>query len=89
MHKDVVKISPTQYSYCVRVADSQRFHDFLARELETRVEHEKKAAAALKWAVTEMEQRYRKLASVGVRNLAQFNDLLEKEPVWVSLFLMG
>jgi len=40
----------------------------------------KKAAAALKWAVTEMEQRYRKLASVGVRNLAQFNDLMAKEP---------
>ena len=39
----------------------------------------KKAAAALKWAVAEMEQRYRKLASVGVRNLAQFNDLMEKE----------
>jgi S-DNA-T family DNA segregation ATPase FtsK/SpoIIIE len=39
----------------------------------------KKAATALKWAVREMEQRYRKLASVGVRNLAQFNGLLEKE----------
>jgi len=40
----------------------------------------KKAAAALKWAVREMEQRYRKLSSVGVRNLAQFNDLMQKEP---------
>jgi S-DNA-T family DNA segregation ATPase FtsK/SpoIIIE len=40
----------------------------------------KHAAAALKWAVREMEQRYRKLAAVGVRNLAQFNELLEKEP---------
>ena len=40
----------------------------------------KQASTALKWAVREMEQRYRKLASVGVRNLKQFNDLLEKEP---------
>ena len=40
----------------------------------------KHASAALKWAVREMEQRYRKLAAVGVRNLAQFNELLVKEP---------
>jgi S-DNA-T family DNA segregation ATPase FtsK/SpoIIIE len=40
----------------------------------------KHASTALKWAVREMEQRYRKLAAVGVRNLAQFNDLMEKEP---------
>jgi S-DNA-T family DNA segregation ATPase FtsK/SpoIIIE len=40
----------------------------------------KKAATALTWAVREMESRYRKLASVGVRNLAQFNALLEEEP---------
>jgi S-DNA-T family DNA segregation ATPase FtsK/SpoIIIE len=40
----------------------------------------KKAAVALMWAVREMESRYRKLASVGVRNLAQFNALLEEEP---------
>jgi S-DNA-T family DNA segregation ATPase FtsK/SpoIIIE len=40
----------------------------------------KKAATALMWAVREMEARYRKLASVGVRNLAQFNALLEEEP---------
>jgi S-DNA-T family DNA segregation ATPase FtsK/SpoIIIE len=40
----------------------------------------KKASTALKWAVREMEIRYRKLASVGVRNLEQFNDLMEKEP---------
>ncbi len=40
----------------------------------------KKASVALKWAVNEMQQRYRKLASCGVRNLAQFNDLMRKEP---------
>jgi S-DNA-T family DNA segregation ATPase FtsK/SpoIIIE len=40
----------------------------------------KKASTALKWAVREMEGRYRKLASVGVRNLQQYNELLEKEP---------
>ena len=40
----------------------------------------KHAAAALKWAVKEMENRYRRLAAVGVRNLTQFNELLEAEP---------
>ena len=40
----------------------------------------KHAATALKWAVREMEQRYRKLAAVGVRNITQFNDLLEEKP---------
>jgi S-DNA-T family DNA segregation ATPase FtsK/SpoIIIE len=40
----------------------------------------KLASTALKWAVREMEQRYHKLAAVGVRNLAQFNALLAEEP---------
>jgi S-DNA-T family DNA segregation ATPase FtsK/SpoIIIE len=40
----------------------------------------KQASTALKWACGEMEQRYRKLASVGVRNLAQFNQALKDEP---------
>jgi S-DNA-T family DNA segregation ATPase FtsK/SpoIIIE len=40
----------------------------------------KKASTALRWAVREMEARYRKLAAVGVRNLAQFNDLVGEEP---------
>ena len=40
----------------------------------------KHASTALKWAVREMEGRYRKLAAVGLRNIAQFNALLEKEP---------
>ncbi|MBZ5640175.1 MAG: DNA translocase FtsK [Acidobacteriia bacterium] len=40
----------------------------------------KAASTALKWGVREMEQRYRKLASVGVRNLEQYNALLAQEP---------
>lgn len=40
----------------------------------------KAASTALKWAVREMEKRYRKLASVGVRNIEQFNALLADEP---------
>ncbi len=40
----------------------------------------KAASVALKWAVREMEQRYKKLASVGVRNIEQFNALLLQEP---------
>ncbi|HEY7544207.1 MAG TPA: DNA translocase FtsK, partial [Blastocatellia bacterium] len=33
----------------------------------------KRAANALKWAVNEMEERYRSLASMGVRNIDQYN----------------
>ena len=33
-----------------------------------------KAVRALKWAVEQMEERYRMMASVGVRSLASFND---------------
>ncbi|MHC4990544.1 MAG: DNA translocase FtsK [Planctomycetota bacterium] len=40
----------------------------------------KLASTALQWAVREMELRYRKLASLGVRNIAQFNAVLEEEP---------
>jgi len=40
----------------------------------------KHASTALKWAVREMEQRYHRLAAVGVRNIAQFNALLAEEP---------
>jgi S-DNA-T family DNA segregation ATPase FtsK/SpoIIIE len=40
----------------------------------------KHASTALQWAVHEMEKRYRKLAAVGMRNLAQYNTLLVEEP---------
>src|SRR5262249_47902473 len=33
----------------------------------------KRASYALKWAVAEMENRYKRLASFGVRNIEQFN----------------
>ncbi|GMV42325.1 MAG: DNA translocase FtsK [Myxococcales bacterium] len=38
----------------------------------------KKAAVALKWAVGEMERRYKLMASLGVRNVAGFNLKIEK-----------
>jgi S-DNA-T family DNA segregation ATPase FtsK/SpoIIIE len=40
----------------------------------------KHASTALKWACREMERRYHKLASVGVRNINQFNKLMADEP---------
>ncbi|HEX4825657.1 MAG TPA: DNA translocase FtsK 4TM domain-containing protein [Candidatus Polarisedimenticolaceae bacterium] len=40
----------------------------------------KHASTALKWAVREMEQRYKKLASIGVRNIDQFNHALAETP---------
>jgi S-DNA-T family DNA segregation ATPase FtsK/SpoIIIE len=36
----------------------------------------KKAANALGWAVAEMDERYRRLAALGVRNLNQYNQLV-------------
>ena len=39
----------------------------------------KKAAGALAWAVQEMEDRYQKFASKGVRDLKGYNEELEKE----------
>ncbi len=38
----------------------------------------KKAAVALRWAVQEMERRYRLMAEEGVRNLASYNKKIEK-----------
>jgi S-DNA-T family DNA segregation ATPase FtsK/SpoIIIE len=39
----------------------------------------KVAANVLKWAVAEMEKRIRKLASEGVRNIEQFNNIIRAE----------
>ena len=41
----------------------------------------KKAAGALTWAVQEMEDRYNKFAQKGVRDLAGYNKIIEKEEV--------
>jgi S-DNA-T family DNA segregation ATPase FtsK/SpoIIIE len=38
----------------------------------------KKAAVALRWAVQEMERRYRLMAEEGVRNLANYNKKIDK-----------
>lgn len=42
----------------------------------------KKAALALRWAVSEMERRYQLLAETGVKNIISFNRLVEKNPVF-------
>ena len=41
----------------------------------------RKAAGALAWAVQEMEDRYNKFAQKGVRDLAGYNKVLEKEEI--------
>ena len=49
-------------------------YDGLPHLLAPVISDPKAAAAALKWVVTEMDQRYEKLAAAGVRNIEQFND---------------
>ncbi len=44
----------------------------------------KTAANVLKWAVGEMEKRIRKLASEGVRNIEQFNNIIRAEKAQAS-----
>ncbi len=39
----------------------------------------KKASIALKWAVSEMERRYRELQKAGVKNIEQHNERLKKQ----------
>lgn len=39
----------------------------------------RKASAALRWAVTEMERRYRLMADLGVRNIEGYNKKVESE----------
>jgi len=42
------------------------------------VTHPKKAAAALQWAVAEMEYRYNLMAEKGVRNISSYNKMAER-----------
>jgi S-DNA-T family DNA segregation ATPase FtsK/SpoIIIE len=42
------------------------------------VTNPKKAAAALQWAVSEMERRYKMMAESSVRNISGYNQLVEK-----------
>jgi S-DNA-T family DNA segregation ATPase FtsK/SpoIIIE len=52
------------------------FYQDIPHLLTPVVAEPKKAAAALRWAVLQMEQRYRQLADCGVRTLDQYNQLL-------------
>ena len=40
----------------------------------------KKATAALKWVVEEMESRYRRMTEEGVRNISGYNEKVEEDP---------
>jgi DNA segregation ATPase FtsK/SpoIIIE, S-DNA-T family len=40
----------------------------------------KKASLVLKWAVEEMERRYKVISELGVKNIDSYNKLIEKEP---------
>ncbi|WP_010124124.1 FtsK/SpoIIIE family DNA translocase [Sphingomonas sp. KC8] len=51
-------------------------YDDIPHLLSPVVTEPQKAVRALKWAVEQMEDRYRMMASVGVRSLASFNELL-------------
>ncbi len=48
-------------------------YDDIPHLLTPVVTEPKKAVVALKWAVREMEQRYRAMSKIGVRNLAAYN----------------
>lgn len=43
------------------------------------ISHPKKAAAALSWAVNEMEERYQKLFEAGAKSIVGYNSWLKKE----------
>src|SRR3546814_9569643 len=49
-------------------------YDGIPHLLSPVVTEPQKAIRALKWAVEQMEERYRMMASVGVRGLASFNE---------------
>ena len=49
-------------------------YDDIPHLLAPVVTEPKKAIRALKWAVEQMEDRYRMMSSLSVRNLASYND---------------
>ncbi len=49
-------------------------YDDIPHLLSPVVTEPQKSVRALKWAVEEMERRYRQMSSIGVRNLSGFND---------------
>src|SRR5437763_16820320 len=49
------------------------FYDGIPHLLTPVVTDPKKAVVALKWAVREMEERYRKISKLGVRNIEGYN----------------
>src|SRR5690606_31747120 len=49
-------------------------YDGIPHLLSPVVTDPKKAVVALKWTVREMEDRYRRMSKLGVRNLASYND---------------
>lgn len=53
-------------------------YDDIPHLLTPVVTEPKKAVVALKWAVREMEERYRNMSKLGVRNLAAFNKRVEE-----------
>lgn len=48
----------------------------------------KKAAGALRWAVQEMERRYRLFASQGVRDVARYNETVEQDEDKLALIVI-
>lgn len=53
-------------------------YDGIPHLLTPVVTEPKKAVVALKWAVREMEERYRNMSKLGVRNLAAFNKRVDE-----------
>lgn len=53
-------------------------YDGIPHLLAPVVTESKKAVVALKWAVQEMENRYRKMSKVGVRNIEGYNDRMRE-----------
>ena len=48
----------------------------------------KKATAALKWVVGEMENRYRRMTEEGVRNISSYNEKMGEDPKKLFLILL-